>query len=84
MKKYLFGIEKGRRLASKTNSGKNSKDIGYEELEIKLDEIEEKKKLMETSKKEELILKCLIKGYFMNIAKYSSDNFFITLVIFIY
>ena len=77
LKKYLFGIEKGRRIS------KSTKDSSYEEMELKLEEIEERKKFLVTSKKEELILKCLIKGYFMNIAKYSSDNFFVTLVSFI-
>lgn len=75
LKRYLHGIQKERRKLSST-----LEESDYQDLEIKLEEIEEKRKNLETSKKEELILKCLIKGYFMNIAKYSSDNFFVTLV----
>jgi HrpA-like RNA helicase len=56
------------------------KEIDEQNMENVLDEIENKNFSTEkdSSKREELILKCLLTGYFSNLARYSADNIFIT------
>ena len=70
LKNYLGKIQ---------NSTLSLKEIEEEKMENILNEIENKNFNLEDSwKKEELILKCLLSGFFCNLAKYSSDNVFIT------
>jgi HrpA-like RNA helicase len=59
-------------------SPKNTIEVQNLMIEEELNQIENKGD-NEISKKEELIIKCLLTGYFTNIAKYSSDNYFSTL-----
>ena len=47
-----------------------------EEIDKYLDKIKNKEN---NEDKNELIIDCLLRGYFNNIAKYSNDNFFFTL-----
>lgn len=55
-------------------------DIENENMENLLNEIEKKNISFQqdTNKKEELIIKCLLTGYFTNVARYNSDNVFVT------
>lgn len=55
-------------------------EIEEENMENLLDQIEKKSFGIEqeTSKREELIFKCLLTGYFNNLARYTADNVFVT------
>jgi len=55
-------------------------DIEDENMENLLDQIEKKNNNLEQemNKREELIIKCLLTGYFTNVARYNADNVFVT------
>ena len=55
-------------------------EIEEDNMENLLDDIEKKNFGLEQemNKKEELIIKCLLTGYFTNVARYNADNVFVT------
>lgn len=55
-------------------------EIENEQMENLLDQIEKKSFGLEQeiNKREELIIKCLLSGYFTNVARYNADNVFVT------
>lgn len=73
LKNYLLKIDK--------NAMEKEEELKVAKLEEMLTRIEDKSYniTLEASKKEELIIKCLLTGYFTNIARYSSDNYFTTI-----
>jgi len=72
LKNYLNKINSPKPLSKEEET-----EIKYEEI---LNKIENQQDIsLELSKKEDLILKCLLSGYFNNIARYSADNYFTTL-----
>lgn len=62
------------------NTKTTKAEIEESNLETLLDEIEKKGGNLEAemNKREELIIKCLLTGFFNNLARYVSDNVFVT------
>jgi HrpA-like RNA helicase len=54
----------------------NKKETEMDKMENILNEIEDSKN--DKNEREDLIIKCLLTGYFTNIAKYSANNYFTT------
>ena len=71
LKNYLNKIDKEKNVEEENN-------LRIEEMLAKVENTNNDKS-NEASKKEELIIKCLLTGYFSNIAKYYSDNYFNTI-----
>jgi HrpA-like RNA helicase len=72
LRNYLNKINKNR-------NEEEEKNLMMEEMLNKIENFNKSNMDNEASKKEELIVKCLLTGYFGNIAKYSSDNYFTTI-----